>query len=483
MISNILFEYLLDQFPLGLYILDNQGRYIYTNDAYDRLLDLPREKLIMRSVHELMHDGHYDACISDIVFREKQPVSVFLNVFVDDGNTIKRVRHLVRAVPLFEPAGEISYMIGICEAVNDLNECYHEASARTMVAQSTTFHQPLTQEHRHSTQMIAVSEVMQAVLATAKNMAQVDSTVLISGASGTGKELMAEYIHRNSPRSTSRMVVVNCASIPENLLESTLYGYERGAFTGALASGKIGLIEAANTGTLFLDEINSLPLGLQGKLLRTLETKKVQRVGAVNEFSVDFRLIAATNQNLQEMVRTGLFREDLYYRLNILPIDLPSLRERREDIIPLARHYCNLFCSKYKKDIFFDDDALQRLVEYDWPGNIRELLSLMERMAIVANHMAEVTDWEQLLLSLWEDPPLEESPITPSLPQEPEDLPPLTLRSHMAREEARFIRQAVARCGGDMGKAAHLLGISRMTLWRKLQGLAETNADHFEDQY
>ncbi len=164
MISNILFEYLLDQFPLGLYILDNQGRYIYTNDAYDRLLDLPREKLIMRSVHELMHDGHYDACISDIVFREKQPVSVCLNVFVDDGNTIKRVRHLVRAVPLFEPAGEISYMIGICEAVNDLNECYHEAIARTMVAQSTTFHQPLTQEHRHSTQMIAVSEVMQAVL-------------------------------------------------------------------------------------------------------------------------------------------------------------------------------------------------------------------------------------------------------------------------------------------------------------------------------
>ena len=118
--------------------------------------------------------------------------------------------------------------------------------------------------------------------------------------------------------------------------------------------------------------------------------------------------------------------------------------------------------------------------DYAWPGNIRELLSLMERMAIVANHMAEVTDWEQLLLSLWEDPPLEESPIRPCLPQEPEDLPPLTLRSHMAREEARFIRQAVARCGGDMGKAAHLLGISRMTLWRKLQGLAETNAEHFE---
>ena len=120
------------------------------------------------------------------------------------------------------------------------------------------------------------------------------------------------------------------------------------------------------------------------------------------------------------------------------------------------------------------------LLRHPWPGNIRELLSLMERMAIVANHMAEVTDWEQLLLSLWEDPPLEESPITPSLPQEPEDLPPLTLRRHMAREEARFIRQAVARCGGDMGKAAHLLGISRMTLWRKLQGLAETNAEHFE---
>lgn len=384
MISNVLFEYLLDQFPLGIYILDNQGRYIYTNNAYQALLDIPREDLMMRSVHDLQHDGHYDACISDIVFKEKQYVSVFLNVFIDNGSTLKKERQLVRAVPLLDPAGEIAYMIGICESVSDLNERYREASTRTLVSQYTTFRQPMSGKDDY-TQIIAVSEAMQQVLSAAKNMAQVDSSILISGASGTGKEVMAEYIHRNSSRSKNRMVVVNCASIPENLLESTLYGYVKGAFTGALSSGKTGLIEAADGGTLFLDEINSLPLELQGKLLRTLENKKIQRVGAVQEFPVDFRLIAATNQNLQELVHAGRFREDLYYRLNILPIHLPSLKDRREDIIPLTRYYCELFCSKYKKEILFDDGALARLVQYDWPGNIRELRNIIERIVVMNN--------------------------------------------------------------------------------------------------
>ncbi len=310
--------------------------------------------------------------------------------------------------------------------------------------------------------------------------ASTDANLLICGESGTGKELFAQSIHAASLRKDKPFVAVNCAAIPEGLLESELFGYEEGAFTGARRQGKAGMFELAHTGTLFLDEIGDLPLTLQGRLLRVLQERELVRVGGTQVIPLDVRVLCATHQDLRQLVAEERFRADLFYRLNVLSLRLPPLRERLEDIVDLAVSHLREHLDEPPAESLLVSQLERPLLRHPWPGNIRELLSLMERMAIVANHMAEVTDWEQLLLSLWEDPPLEESPITPSLPQEPEDLPPLTLRSHMAREEARFIRQAVARCGGDMGKAAHLLGISRMTLWRKLQGLAETNAEHFE---
>lgn len=310
--------------------------------------------------------------------------------------------------------------------------------------------------------------------------ASTDANLLICGESGTGKELFAQSIHAASLRKDKPFVAVNCAAIPEGLLESELFGYEEGAFTGARRQGKAGMFELAHTGTLFLDEIGDLPLTLQGRLLRVLQERELVRVGGTQVIPLDVRVLCATHQDLRQLVAEERFRADLFYRLNVLSLRLPPLRERLEDIVDLAVSHLREHLDEPPAESLLVSQLERPLLRHPWPGNIRELLSLMERMAIVANHMAEVTDWEQLLLSLWEDPPLEESPIMPSLPQEPEDLPPLTLRSHMAREEARFIRQAVARCGGDMGKAAHLLGISRMTLWRKLQGLAETNAEHFE---
>ena len=183
--------------------------------------------------------------------------------------------------------------------------------------------------------MIAESLAMKRVLRTAENAARTDANVLITGETGTGKELMAQFIHANSSRSDKRMIVVNCAALPDNLLESTLFGYEKGAFTGALSSGKKGLIETADGSTLFLDEINSMSFKLQSELLRVLENRMIQPVGSVREIPVDFRLIAATNENLMDRIREGTFRQDLYYRLNILPIDIPSLQERQRDIVPL----------------------------------------------------------------------------------------------------------------------------------------------------
>ena len=325
-------------------------------------------------------------------------------------------------------------------------------------------------------ELIGQSPVMLKFQELLARVAPTDVWVLLTGENGTGKELAARALHAGSRRADAPMIAVNCAAIPEELIESELFGHEKGAFTSA-DQARAGRFEMANNGTLFLDEIGDMSLKTQAKILRILQEQSFERVGGTRTIKVDVRVIAATNKNLEEAIAAGTFREDLYYRINPMTLNLPPLSERVEDIPLIVRDVLNRMGGE---GVRCTESAMNALMRYPWPGNIRELLSLMERMAIVANHMAEVTDWEQLLLSLWEDPPLEESPITPSLPQEPEDLPPLTLRSHMAREEARFIRQAVARCGGDMGKAAHLLGISRMTLWRKLQGLAETNAEHFE---
>jgi len=327
--------------------------------------------------------------------------------------------------------------------------------------------------------IVGRDEALQECIHEARSAATSSSPVMIWGESGTGKELFAQAIHSASSRAGHPFIPVNCAAIPENLLEGILFGTVKGAYTDA--PDKPGLFEKANCGTLLFDELNSMPLGLQAKLLRVIQEKRVRRLGSHTEIPINVRIISILNEHPLRAVDQGLLRRDLFYRLAVVGIAVPPLRKRQNDIPLLVRHIINRSELAMKTaGVTLDDEVMGIFRRYPWPGNIRELLSLMERMAIVANHMAEVTDWEQWLLSLWEDPPLEESPITPSLPQEPEDLPPLTLRSHMAREEARFIRQAVARCGGDMGKAAHLLGISRMTLWRKLQGLAETNAEHFE---
>ena len=406
MFEGSLLGIMMDHLSEGLYILDHNGNYVFANDTYLSMLGVTLDELLQVSAHNLKDKGNYDTCISDLVFKSKKNAAVFSNIYVNCDGVLKRIRHLVRATPLLDEDGNIKYMMALCNAVDDLNDCYYEATIRSMASQNITFANQTIENAEFKTELIAESPAMLQALSDARKIARVDSTVLISGASGTGKELMAEYIHRHSPREKACMVVVNCAALPENLLESSLYGYEGGSFTGALSSGKIGLIEAANGGTLFLDEINSLPLALQGKLLRTLETKKVQRVGSVDEHCVDFRLIAATNSDLNAMVHSGLFREDLYYRLNIVPVHLPSLKDRKEDILPLIKHFCNHYGDKYQKDLVFSDAALQQLLQYHWPGNVRELRNFIERAMVLTsseyvqeNDIMNILDIKQLPVS------------------------------------------------------------------------------------
>ncbi|HWQ78612.1 MAG TPA: sigma-54 dependent transcriptional regulator, partial [Anaerovoracaceae bacterium] len=234
--------------------------------------------------------------------------------------------------------------------------------------------------------ILAVSKAMQEVLKLAEKVANFQATVLIMGESGVGKEEVARYIYLNSLRSKKPFITINCGAIPANLLESELFGYEKGAFTGANQTGKSGLFESADEGVVFLDEIGETPLDFQVKLLRFMETKEVRRVGAVSGKIVDVRIIAATNKDLENMVNEGTFREDLYYRLNVVKIKVPPLRKRIDDITPLGMFFLAKFNEKYKQNKELTFDVIKELEKYVWPGNVRQLKNVIENMVVVSNN-------------------------------------------------------------------------------------------------
>ncbi|MCC2596483.1 propionate catabolism operon regulatory protein PrpR [Pusillimonas sp. MFBS29] len=314
--------------------------------------------------------------------------------------------------------------------------------------------------------LIGQSKVMERLRARAQTCAQSSATVLIVGESGTGKELLAQGIHNAGARQSQPFVAINCAAFPDTLLESELFGYVDGAFTGSSRGGKVGLFEAAHTGTIFLDEIGDMPLSLQTRLLRVLQEKEVLRIGATEPTPVDVRVIAATHRNLEQRVLQGEFRQDLYYRLNILLVHLPPLRERREDLPQLARHLADRIALRLNSRRPVNDSLIDLIVDaaenHDWPGNIRELENLIER-AMVFHGVEQSAPIE--LESLHEMAP-ELFAATSAAP------PSQALRSSRAQAELAQLREVLKACGGNREMAAERLGISRTTLWRKLRRYA-----------
>ena len=302
---------------------------------------------------------------------------------------------------------------------------------------------------------IAESRVMKRVLSLVAKVAPTDATVLLTGESGTGKEVLARLIHTLSGRKNAPFVSVNCAAIPEGLLEAELFGYEKGAFTGAVKS-KPGLFEEAKGGTIFLDEIAELPLPLQAKLLRVLQDGTFRRVGGTKELKTDARIIAATNRDLKEMINEGSFREDLYWRLNVFNIHIPSLRERKEDIIPLAHHFLKSFARKYGKSVKeFSRDAVEFLLTYPFPGNVRELENMIERAVILSQ--GEIITVEDLKLPEIEHESFKDALFT------------LPLTEAVELLEKIRIEKALKEAKGVKSKAAELLGISERVLRYKIQ--------------
>ena len=310
--------------------------------------------------------------------------------------------------------------------------------------------------------IIGSSEPMLKIYDTIKKVAPTTTTVLISGETGTGKDLIAYAIHRNSPRRDNPFVKINCAAIAENLIESELFGYERGAFTGAVST-KPGRFELADKGTLFLDEVGEIPRDMQVKLLRVIQDHEFERVGGLRTIRVDVRLIAATNRNLLQDVKDGRFREDIYYRLNVFPTHLPPLRERREDILPLTDYFIEKFNGKLEREVKHIDSRVKDvLVSYDWPGNIRELENFIERIVLMA--VGDTITFEDI------PPEWKSAAEAISLSQKAGQKRPFKdfVKSHMEEVEKQSIIQCLEEVGGNVTKAAQRLGLSRKGLQLKM---------------
>lgn len=312
--------------------------------------------------------------------------------------------------------------------------------------------------------MVGRSKQMKQVFERIKKVAASDSTVFISGPSGTGKELVANALHRLSPRKAHNMVSVNCGAIPSELLESELFGHEKGAFTGAISSRK-GRFEMAHRGTIFLDEIGDMPLLLQVKLLRVLQNRVIERVGSTETTEIDVRIITATHRNLEESISAGNFREDLYYRLNVIPIKIPALCERREDIPLMISYFLSKFVSADgRNNIEFDDETLELLVTYEWPGNVRELENLIERLVILkGGNQIKSGDLPAKFLKM----PSQNIDQYKSMIDLPSD--GVDLKQLLSDIEDSLINQALEATGGNKNQASKLLSMNRTTLIEKMK--------------
>ncbi|GAA0480029.1 sigma 54-interacting transcriptional regulator [Salinibacillus aidingensis] len=363
----------------GIYITDKNGVTLKTNSAIERITGIPKEYYIGKNVKDLIKRGILKNSVTRKVVEEKRTVSLVQNNY--EGNET-----LLTGTPVFNENGEVEKVVTNIRDLSDLNKLQIELRKANQL--NTQYKKELERLKNKPDQVkgiVTKSKSMKQIYDSATRIANIDATVLILGETGVGKDVLAHYIYTNSNRSQKGdFIKINCGAIPPDLLESELFGYEGGAFTGASRDGKPGMFELAHKGILFLDEIGELPLSLQVKLLRVLQEGEIQRVGGTKPKKIDVRIFAATNKDLQKMVEDSDFREDLYYRLNVIPLEIPPLRNRREDILPLIQQFLDEVNNKYQLNKEFDYDLQDFFLSYEWPGNIRELFNLIERLAVTS---------------------------------------------------------------------------------------------------
>ncbi|WP_242832516.1 sigma-54 interaction domain-containing protein [Desulfosporosinus orientis] len=373
------FDNIIDSLDVDVFITDGEGYILFLNPAAEKVCGIMKEEVIGKHVTDLEKENLISKSITMEVIKNRKKINILQKM-----NTGKTV--LSSAIPIFNEAGEVSRVLSTSNNVADMNELLKRIEKQNQELVVKEQQLDLMREAVFGRNNYACfSKGMEEIKETVIKIAPTDLTVLIQGESGVGKEVVAKLVHSLSSRTKHPLVKINCGLIPENLIESELFGYESGAFTGANKAGKIGKIEMADQGTLFLDEIGEMPLLLQVKLLEFLQDREITRVGGTKRINIDTRIIAATNRDLKEMVQQGKFREDLYYRLNVFPLRIAPLRERAEDILTFAEYFLGKFNDKYILNKKMAPDALDLLAKYNWPGNVREFEHVMERAVVISN--------------------------------------------------------------------------------------------------
>ena len=423
------------------------------NAGFGRITGLAPTQLVGKKFSELHTESHI--CLSAIEevirltrFHKK---NLTLQRRLISGNEI-----FVTGNPIFDRQGQVNRVLLNVRDVTDLKSL--EDQIKNVSALCGNFQRVCDEKPSGFQGVVAESPAMRRLLDLVLRVSRVDSTVLLQGPSGVGKDVFAKLLYRLSARNRKPFVSVNCGAIPETLLESEFFGYKKGAFTNAGPFGKVGLFEQANHGILFLDEVGELPLNLQVKLLQVIQDRRCRRLGDVKPIDLDVRIMAATNRDLRQMVAEGLFRADLFYRLYVVPIDIPALKDRREDILPLSLRFLNQFNAKYKVSRTLGHELMSILETYDWPGNVRELQNVVERMVVTAD--AEVLTPDHLPDSIRK----RESVNSPS----PDLVSSLNLKEARERLEYELIKRALMK-SGNTRKAARLLGVDHSTVVRKAQ--------------
>ena len=433
-----LLQIVFDHVDNGIYIADGQGVTLGVNRAFEEMSGVAEDEIIGRRLQDLVGpDNLFTGSATLLVLERRAPATATYS-------TRAGRKLLVKGRPVFDPQGAIRYVINTIWDLTVVNYT-------RQVDADTAREQLLVDED-----IIAASERMVEVVDLALRVADSESTILLTGETGVGKSLLAKMIHRASARKSAPFMQINCAAIPDQLIESELFGYEPGAFTGADRKGKPGLFETAEGGTVFLDEIAEMPLHTQAKLLGVLQDREFYRLGGRRIKTIDVRLIAATNRDLAKLVAEGRFREDLYYRLNVVPIHIPPLRERREDIPALVNFFlerCNRRHSRYK---VFSRELMDHLASLPWKGNIRELENAVERL-VVTSPAQEVGEEEGGL-------PVESDVVDADRP----------LRDQLEACERRILLQARRRYGTTR-RIAEALGISQASVSRKLQKISRNH--------
>ncbi len=436
----------------GLWICDHEGKVIRISKASERINGVKAEDVTGKNMQELVAGGLFDKSVTLEVLKRKTAVTMIQQV--KGGKKI-----LITGNPILDDEGEIIFVVANERDITELDNLKSRLQETQALAKEYVSRlSELEMRGVDLSNIIFRSGEVHRIIKTALRVAKVDSTVLLLGESGVGKGMIAKLIHKHSERSTGPFIRVDCAGIPDTLIESELFGYEKGAFTGAKSEGKPGFFELANKGTLFLDEIGEIPFTSQSKLLRFLEEHQIIRVGGTVSKEIDVRIIAATNRNIEEMVSAKSFREDLYYRLNVVPVYISALRERRDDILPLISHFVDKFNKDYRKNKSLSPEVVEILCRYNFPGNIRELANLVERLVVVSeSDQIQITDLPNAVASF-----VAKAVSHPALS---EDIP---LKDALKKYEISIIERTLRKYGSQR-EAAKVLKVDQATISRKIK--------------